>query len=222
LEKDEPFGGYNILFLPDLLENEFALLSSVSSFVDFYFIEPFIRKTYQFLPRFSLAVRERSGIRMILEQLTAEFQRKQPAYQVLVKTKMIELFIQLSRSYGKQKLAPVFKTKDDEEMLGVVRSFIEQHYNQPLSLEQVSRFCSVSASSFKIKFKQHTGLSFVDYRNAIRLKAAEELLARTGDKIIAVAEQVGFRDLSHFNRSFKKKTGMSPREYRLANKESQP
>ena len=63
-------------------------------------------------------------------------------------------------------------------------------------------------------FKKMTGDSFISYINDRRLTDAAEALRRTDDKILTISEDAGFTNLSNFNRQFKKRYGMTPREYR--------
>ena len=63
-------------------------------------------------------------------------------------------------------------------------------------------------------FKNMTGSSFTSYVNDRRLAAAAENLRRTDHKIVTIAEDSGFSNLSNFNRQFKARYGMTPGEYR--------
>ncbi|MDF2662966.1 MAG: AraC family transcriptional regulator, partial [Paenibacillus sp.] len=64
------------------------------------------------------------------------------------------------------------------------------------------------------KFKQYNGKTFIEYRNEIRIRIAKELLAGTDGKILHIAQEVGFDDLSFFNKLFKQLEGISPGKYR--------
>ena len=63
-------------------------------------------------------------------------------------------------------------------------------------------------------FKQVYGMTPKEYTDARRLRAAEELLKGTEEKVIDIAYGTGFSSLSSFNRFFKKRTGKTPTEYR--------
>ena len=63
-------------------------------------------------------------------------------------------------------------------------------------------------------FKQMTGSSFISYLNERRLAAAAERLRQSEDSILSIAEAVGFETLSNFNQQFKKRYGVTPRDYR--------
>ena len=63
-------------------------------------------------------------------------------------------------------------------------------------------------------FKNTMGVSFVTYLNDFRLNIAARLLSTSDENILSIAENCGFFNLSYFNRSFKKKFGVTPGEYR--------
>ena len=63
-------------------------------------------------------------------------------------------------------------------------------------------------------FKKMTGDSFTSYVNDRRLAEAAEALRQTDDKILTISQDAGFTNLSNFNRQFKKRYGVTPREYR--------
>jgi two-component system response regulator YesN len=92
--------------------------------------------------------------------------------------------------------------------------FAEKSYMQEISLSQISEFVGLSVSHFSALFKQHSGDSFVNYMNGIRINKAKQLLLEPDLKIYQVADMVGFSSMPYFNRVFKNITGMSPNEYR--------
>ncbi|WJH37507.1 AraC family transcriptional regulator [Paenibacillus sp. CC-CFT747] len=95
-----------------------------------------------------------------------------------------------------------------------VCEFIELHHARPLSLAQVSQMCGMSTSSFTSKFKQAIGKTFIEYRNEVRIRVAKELLLHSDDNLLSIAHEVGFDDLSFFNKLFKQVLGVSPGKYR--------
>jgi AraC-like DNA-binding protein len=63
-------------------------------------------------------------------------------------------------------------------------------------------------------FKEELGVSFAEYKQNKRLELAEALLIQGEDRIIDIAFECGFNNISYFNRAFQKKYGMSPTAYR--------
>jgi AraC family L-rhamnose operon regulatory protein RhaS len=128
--------------------------------------------------------------------------------------RLIETFIFLSRCYESYVNKPLAALPTDAEVIAKIGDFIRLHYDKPLTLLQVSQLCGMSQSTFTARFKQHTGRTFIEFRNDIRLQEAKRLLADGADKIIAIAHKVGFDDLSFFNRLFKQQEGVSPGQFR--------
>jgi AraC-like DNA-binding protein len=96
------------------------------------------------------------------------------------------------------------------------RKFIHEHSDEELSLTKVAKFVNISANHFSEKFKEVTGVNFVDYIARTRAEKAGELLQNSNLRISEIAFAVGFQSLSQFNRVFKKLTGKSPSAYRAA------
>ncbi|MBD5522722.1 MAG: AraC family transcriptional regulator [Lachnospiraceae bacterium] len=92
--------------------------------------------------------------------------------------------------------------------------FISGAYNQPLTPKDAADAVGFSTSHFMKIFKQHMDCTFTEYLNDYRLSIAETLLTSTDKSILDISYEIGFTNLSYFNRLFKRKYGISPREYR--------
>ena len=91
------------------------------------------------------------------------------------------------------------------------------HFNESPSLNEMAKTGGYSASYFSKLFHEATGKIYVDFLTDLKLNYARMLLASTKESIISIASDCGFTSLSNFNRSFRKKTGMSPTQYRKQN-----
>jgi len=100
------------------------------------------------------------------------------------------------------------------------RSFIEEHSAEELSLTKVAKAVNISANHLSEKFKQVTGVNFVDYVARIRFEKACDLLLNSNLRISEIAFAVGFQSLSQFNRVFKKLTRQSPTQFRALHQRS--
>ena len=96
------------------------------------------------------------------------------------------------------------------------RKFIEEHWDEELSLTKVARSVHISANHLSEKFKEVTGVNFVDYIASMRIEKARDLLQNRQLQISEIAFAVGFQSLSQFNRVFKKITRRSPTQFRAA------
>lgn len=106
------------------------------------------------------------------------------------------------------------KKQTDTRPIRLAKQYIQQNYMKPINLEEVSSFVGFNATYFSTLFKKESGGNFVDYLSEIRMNKVKDLLRETNLSIAVVCEQVGYNDLKHFTKSFKKNTGVNPNEYR--------
>ena len=92
--------------------------------------------------------------------------------------------------------------------------YIEEHYGEEFDISQAAGMCFYSQSHFMKYFKQYAGQPFVSYLNDYRLSRAGGFLRTKGDTVTEIAVRCGFDNLSYFNRLFRRKYGMTPKEYR--------
>lgn len=96
-------------------------------------------------------------------------------------------------------------------------NYIHDHYEEPLSLQDMAAMSGASETYFCRLFKHETGMTFLNYVNSLRIEQACVLLRDTCDNALDICYQVGFNDYTHFGRQFKKNTGTSPAEFRKQN-----
>jgi AraC-like DNA-binding protein/ligand-binding sensor protein len=97
------------------------------------------------------------------------------------------------------------------------RTYIAEHVDDDLSLGRIAKVVNVSANYFSTLFRQAIGLNFADYVSRVRIEKTKNLLLNPNLRISEIAFEVGFQSLSQFNRSFRRVTGASPKEYRNLN-----
>jgi AraC-like DNA-binding protein len=93
--------------------------------------------------------------------------------------------------------------------------YINTHYHRTISLQEIAEVCHFSPNAFSRWFRQHIGLTFVDYLNKVRLTHVCQLLLSTDDAIGQIAFRTGFENISTLNRLFQQKLGTSPSKYRM-------
>jgi YesN/AraC family two-component response regulator len=92
--------------------------------------------------------------------------------------------------------------------------YMDAHLDSTLRLEAVARAAGMSKYHFCRRFRACTGLSFREYLTRQRITRAKELLKTTGRSITDIFPDVGFKDMTHFGRVFKKLEGQLPSEFR--------
>ena len=98
--------------------------------------------------------------------------------------------------------------------VGEAKSYIEEHYMENISLNDIAELVHISPFYFSKLFKDKTGRNFIEYLTAVRMEAAKEKLLKTDLSVKEICLSVGYSDPNYFSRSFKKYEGMTPGEYR--------
>lgn len=111
----------------------------------------------------------------------------------------------------------LYKQREYVQKFNNLMDYIDSHYMEDISLEDIASATGFSKYHFSRLFKQYTNYTFCDYLCYRRIKAAEELLAKADLSITEVALQSGFPSISTFNRLFKQQKGCTPSEYRSKN-----
>ena len=125
--------------------------------------------------------------------------------------------MQQSQEGGKDALfgekGNALEMKQNKKIKHVLKE-IEVRYGENLTIQEMAGLCGYSPSHFMRFFRQHMGSSFVEYLNDYRLIMASHQLAHGEAGISEIAQNTGFDQPSYFNRLFKRKYGMTPKQYR--------
>lgn len=124
--------------------------------------------------------------------------------------KIIEAGLAFRDSLAKTDRATIVQT---------AKSFIAGHFSDPnLSLPEVAARVNFSPNHFSVVFSEETGSTFKDYLTNLRIDQAKKLLRLSNSKCSEVAYQVGYNDSHYFSMLFRKKTGLTPQQYRNSSK----
>ncbi|EAR14151.1 activator protein MtlR [Robiginitalea biformata HTCC2501] len=102
----------------------------------------------------------------------------------------------------------------ENERINSIFNFVKENYREPISLEEMADLTHMTVPSFCRYFKKVTNKTFVQFVNEYRMVHASNLLSENEMSITEICFESGFNNFSHFNKSFKAFTGMSPSEYR--------
>jgi len=95
-----------------------------------------------------------------------------------------------------------------------VREFVAASYCEPISLEEVAEIATMEKTYFSHFFHQKIGVTFSVWLQYVRIKKALELLKTRDRTITEVAFEVGFNELSTFQKAFKRWTSLTPRDFK--------
>lgn len=131
---------------------------------------------------------------------------------ILEKAAFMELMVFLNKRFRKNYIADSDKELKGNAQVDSILSYINQHIEEPLSLEQLSSHFYLSSSYLCRVFKSATGTTINKYITAKRISHAKELLAG-GCSVSETSVKCGFNDYSSFFKAFTKAANISPRKY---------
>lgn len=166
-------------------------------------------------PIISLKESDRKTVEELIFQVGDEIKNKNGSYELMVKTKLQELLILLSRYqknllYEKSQAAQTPKHQKVHE----VADYLQAHPETKEQLEELAGRFYISKSYLSRIFKEVTGFSIKEYTNIVRVKKAQNLLTYGKYSVTEISELLGFESITYFERVFKRYAASTPLKYR--------
>lgn len=133
--------------------------------------------------------------------------------ELMVKSNLFAIMHYINQ-YSTPASGAELSLKNNYDKLKNLLVYIQSNYNRSITVRDAAAICGFSPSHFMKLFKELTGKSFSQYVIDYRLEIAARQLIETTDKIIDLAENVGFHNVSYFTRAFHSKYGETPSAYR--------
>lgn len=184
--------------------------NGVSSVPESRYIFPFLRHESQENTLRQLAS---DSLYSLFMGILKEFSQKLPGYELYVKSYIYQIIAELVRS-GLLKAYNRQDGQDDLDRLQPLLRYIEEHYTEDISLGEAAKMVNLSYFYFSRYFRRITGRTFVEYIDFVRVCEAEKLLVAKEMSIAQVAYEVGFKNISSFNRVFKRIRSYTPSSVR--------
>lgn len=216
--QDERIEVVNMLFYPKIVDWTLIREADNVELMDFFYVQPFLPPEIRFGNVLKLKREEAGVVRQMVENLVYEYNHKKTNYQLLIKLMMTQLIVLIGRNYTEQRksyMTPGIMSAQRINNIHRVIGYLERHYAEDISLEQLSRISLYSERQLTRIFKEATGETIFGYLHQLRIERAKRLLLTTDAKVSDICTEVGFNDIRFFNKVFKKITGLNPKHYRL-------
>lgn len=195
----------------NIIFNIGMLLPRIEDISSTNFLRPFLNGQITVPTVYSIVFEHYDALAACLDACDEINRTKPEGYDLYIKSKLFEFFFVLSSRCRNEKNPRTIRSLGK---IKIILKFVENNYMHKISVSEVADRVDFSESHFMRYFKENMGTSFVEYLRDYRLTMAARLLLVSDSTILNIAEEVGFDNLSYFNRAFKKKYGMTPREYR--------
>lgn len=159
-----------------------------------------------------------ANIRQIFDNCISEMNAQKYGYDVLVSSLIYELMITLIRHWQEYDFVIDSEAFLADEIFDIynITGYINEHFGEGIQVQDIANHCNMSYSCFAKKFLSTYGMSCKDYMENLRVHRVEELLLFTDFDLNSISLDTGYSDCSHMIKSFKKKNGVTPRQYRVA------
>ena len=147
----------------------------------------------------------------LFKEMIHELQTCRTGYEELLTMYLKQIFLLVQRT--RQEERPTVSTYIQEDM-EYARRYFNEHYNEPISIQEYAESRNMSVCWFQRNFKQIVKHTPMQYLLTIRVNNAASLLETTNYGLAEIATIVGYEDPLYFSRLFRKIKGVSPRDYR--------
>lgn len=161
-----------------------------------------------FTLRFKEAVVEKSELAVPLKEIHTMILQEEPEF---LKEEAFLLFME--QLIDEQGELSSITTANPDFKLGSVCEYLNQHYAEPITLEQLCEITGTSRYQLIRQFSKEQGITPYQYLETVRIGKAKKLLEQ-GVSTLEAAMQTGFVDQSHFSKFFKRLIGLTPGQYR--------
>ncbi len=190
---------YNCIFLPSLLAKLLNIFPINQDMLQLYSGSEWLQ------------FRDQHGeFHRLFQKLHDEYTAQKACFEAALYTCLFELLLYIHR------LQDTHITHRQAKFPGIesVMHSIHNHIDKPISLSSMAKLLGLGERQFQRVFKRYSGMTFIDYLQHIRIQEANRLISTTDRRISDIAGSIGYQDMKFFNRIYKKKTGVTPSEYR--------
>jgi len=200
----------NLFFEPALLESLTYDLSRLPGFHALFTLEPQWRGDGDISAHLKLDSSQLDKAMGLVQRIENEIDCGEDGYRYMSIVHFRRLVGELSRCYsGAQHPGARRLTR-----IGAAIGYLEQHLDEPVTLEELTELSDLSASTLNRAFRRAVGLPPLAYHLRLRIRRAGDLLRTTDLSVTELAGQTGFDDANYFARQFRNTMGMSPSAYR--------
>ena len=155
-----------------------------------------------------------------LRSLLKEIENKHPGYNTVCQD-LLEVVLLLLMRHSQFTVTFVPATRKSSKECAIVRRYIENHFKESLTLDDLAALAHVSKYYLVHAFSREYGTSPINYLLSCRIQESLYLLSKTQMPLSQISSTLGFSSPSYFSQSFRRIQGISPMEYRKNCKEEE-
>ena len=173
------------------------------------YLNPLIEGNAQVITQLPSSIAERMGI--LFQEIYDDYCNSSGNW-LMIKANLLRFYACLF-----QNDLILYRQRDDSAQMRLlleIARYMQTHYNEKLSLEELGQTFHMSPKYFSVFFQKHFSRSFTDYLTSIRIECAKKMLVESDADMELISQQAGFSSSSYFIRMFRKCLGLTPGQYR--------
>lgn len=214
IDSGRAFNQYLVIkFLPQIL------YAAEQSVFEFKYIFPFISDSDQYKKIFKSSEIETSDIPDMMMGIMNEWDKKEYGYEIALRTYVSRIVLWLIRKWNTLSDSNNLMNETEEVSSVIQRALEYANKNYQIATSKdAAKITNLSYSYFSRLFKRVMHKSFTEYVNHIKISEAQRLLVTTEKSITEISMDIGFSTTSYFIETFRKRIGITPKEFRQATK----
>jgi AraC-like DNA-binding protein/mannose-6-phosphate isomerase-like protein (cupin superfamily) len=209
-ESTENFRICNIMYRPETILSVDYDIKKSAGFHALFMLEPYFTKEHRFNSSLKLNPTDFERIKSITDTMLSEYENNEDGHKTILISDFLKLIVILSRLYSLDTIT----NKPDIINIAKTVSYIENHYTEAISIQNLAEYAHYSPRHFTRIFTETYNTTPIDYITSLRISKACTLLKESRLSISDISLQCGFSDSNYFSRIFKKRMGTSPKLYR--------
>lgn len=212
-----PLKVYNCVFKPDFIDVNLIDYKDFTDVIHYLSFRSIFSLDSESTCDVKILGGENTVLESIFKKMLDEYTNREDGSIELLRVYLIELLIKIFRLFKKSNNTESVTIMHHADMIKKSIQFLNANYSVNAKLTDLAAQSFLSPNYFCKLFKDYTGITVSEYIQKLRIDEACNLLTQTEDKIIMIAQKVGYRDIKYFNEVFKKYTGTTPSGFRKLN-----
>lgn len=172
----------------------------------------FKQRPTSFCHRYQCGEAEFSRYLSVIRCMEQEYRQQKPYWAQMIASMLLNVLVSMYRKHP--EAFPAGNNPESQSLIFNVQNYIEMNLGEDMSLETIANRFFVSKFYLSHYFTQATGYTFKEFVITVRIAKAKDLLITTQTDVATIGQSVGFHNASNFIRTFKKREGLSPLQYR--------
>lgn len=190
-------------------------IDSITERLDFDNLRPFVQRNQTNTGQYHVGPATSQRVKQLLKAIGENLRKpSDPFWPCRSRTCLLELLFLLFRLSISANRIDELPLKNEAGRADQIILYLVRNYQQKITIEDLTKTFNLNRNSLYKLFHEATGVPLITYLIKLRIKMAAVLLEETSLPVAEIMEQVGYSDLTHFGRIFKKEMGCTPNGYR--------